>query len=147
MGWIGSKTETVRCSKCKNFVDAKVLSEYLGTPSIKGISVNKVIKLASHKNNGFFSSKCNRSGSEFTVAFWHPSDKVRKARCMHCKRSVAAYILNRYSRSSRLSRDVDKQTTTIVMKLLYHKRGSRKCRGTGRVTKERHIDWIDNNHP
>ena len=144
MGGIGSKVEAVRCSKCKNIVNAKVLSEYLGIPS-KGTTFNKIIKLDNHKKNGFFSSKCDGSSSELDVSFWYPSDNIRKTRCMYCKRSVTAYVLKKYSRTSRVNRYVNQTTNTIVMKVLYHNRGIRKCSGTDHVTKENRVDLIDNN--
>jgi hypothetical protein len=147
VGQSEGKTEKMRCSKCDNIVDVRVISEVLGTPSIKGVPINKVVKVDDHKLNGFFSSKCKGSGSTHYLKLWHPSNKVRKIQCRYCKRSVDAYILNNHSRISRLTHDVDKKTTTIIMKLLYHKSGSRKCSGTGRIAKERKNDFIDNGHP
>ena len=145
MGGIGSKIEAVRCSKCKNIVNAKVLSEYVGIPN-QGITFNKIIKLNSHKKNGFFSSKCDGSGSELDASFWYPSDKIRKTRCVYCKRSVTAYVLKKYSKISRVNKYVDQTTNTIVMKVLYHNRGIRKCSGIGHVTKECRVDLIDTIH-
>lgn len=144
MGGIGSKTETVRCSKCKNIVSAKVRSEYVGMPN-EGITFNKIINLDSHKKNGFFSSKCDGSYLELIASCWYPSDKIRKTRCMCCKRSVTAHVLKKYSKTSRINRYVNQTTNTIVMKVLYHNRGIRKCNGVGHMTKENRVDLVDNN--
>jgi len=144
---IGTKTETIRCSLCNNLVKATVLSEYLERSSIKGVSIIKDVKLSTHKKSGFLSTKCKMSGFNLSLKVWHRNDKVRKTQCRHCKRTIDAYILTTHHRRSRITRDVYRNTTTIIMKLLYHKKGSRKCSGTGQVTKEKKVDIDDCGHP
>lgn len=144
---LGSKTETIKCPRCNKQIKAEVISESLGTSSIKGTKINKTIKLEHHKKDGFFSKKCIKSGSIMIMHIWHPSDKVRKARCTYCKRNVSAFIIKSNSWNNGFHRPVTKSTTITSLRLLYHKRGSRKCYGTGKIVKEKKIDFIDNDHP
>ncbi|AJW71047.1 hypothetical protein [Nitrosopumilus adriaticus] len=144
---IGIKTETVKCTRCKKKIKAEVLSESLGTTSIKGTKINKTIKLEHHKKEGFFSRKCIKSGSSMIMHIWHPSDKVRKTRCHYCKRKVSAFIVRSNSRNNGFHIPVTKSTTITTMRLLYHKRERRKCHGSGKIVKEKSLDYIDNDHP
>lgn len=144
---LGNKTEFVRCPQCKNKIKSEVISEYLGTPSIKGTKVYKDVKLEHHKKDGFFSRKCGKSGSTLTLSIWHQSDKVKKTKCKFCKQNVWAFIINTYSRNNGYHRPVTRQTSTTVLKLLHHKKFSRKCRGTDKIIKETVVNLIDNCHP
>lgn len=158
MGVIGSITEEVKCPKCKNIINAKIISEDLGTPSIKGVKVFKAVKLVSHKKDGFFSLKCPESGTILRLSIWHPSNNVKKSRCGHCKQKVSAFIIKQYSKRDERYRAYTKETTITVLKLLNHSRVThhknrlgnfrlQKCSGTGKIVKEKNVNLIDNCHP
>ena len=139
--------DEIKCSLCGNVVKIQVHTRWKGKKTVRGIEIFQKCTFQKHKSGGFFSKECPNSKKTVVLSGLQHNPKFQKIRCRYCNMLAPSVIIREFTKNDGWNRPVTTVTTIRTIKLLYHEKLSRKCRGSGRTFKEKIIDYRDHTHP